>query len=181
MVTFEEDLQKAIAYHGHLCSGQILGVRMARIGLKYFNIKNPHAYKDLIAYVETDRCIADAICSVTGCKLGRRRLKWFDLGKMAVSFLDLQTNQAIRISSIADYQPNKNEDPVEFFNRYKDEDLFCVKKVTIDIHPEDLPGRPLNIVRCEKCGEQVFDNKQIHINGKFFCRNCINESYYKIV
>ena len=28
MRSFEEDLNRAIAFHGHLCGGQITGVRM---------------------------------------------------------------------------------------------------------------------------------------------------------
>ncbi|MEG1585083.1 MAG: FmdE family protein, partial [Anaerovorax sp.] len=72
MISFHEDLERAVKYHGHLCSGQVLGVRMARMGMRLLGIEDPDNFRDLIAYVETDRCIADAVGTVTGCKLGRR-------------------------------------------------------------------------------------------------------------
>ncbi len=181
MLTFEEDLKKAVEFHGHLCSGQVLGVRMGRICLRYFKIDEPNKYRDLVGYVEVDRCIADAICSVTGCRMGKRRLKWFDYGKMAASFLDLQTNKAIRISVIGDHMPKEGEDLVEFFSHYSDEELFRVNEVTIDIKPDDLPGSSLNIVTCENCGEKVFDNRHLNINGKTICRGCANGNYYEVI
>ena len=70
MRSFEEDLNRAIAFHGHLCGGQITGVRMARYALKYFGIDDPDHYRDLIVYAECDRCLTDAIMVVTGCHPG---------------------------------------------------------------------------------------------------------------
>src|SRR2546422_4190472 len=37
----------------------------------------------LITFVETDRCAADAVAVVTGCRLGKRALKFRDWGKVA--------------------------------------------------------------------------------------------------
>ena len=71
--TFEEDLQRAISFHGHLCGGQLTGVRMARYALNYFGIEDPDTYRDLVVYVECDRCLTDAIMTVTNCHPGKRR------------------------------------------------------------------------------------------------------------
>lgn len=95
MRSFEEDLNRAIAFHGHLCGGQITGVRMARYALKYFGIDDPDHYRDLIIYVECDRCLTDAIMVVTGCHPGKRRMKCLDFGKQAATFFDLNRNEAI--------------------------------------------------------------------------------------
>ena len=76
MRTFREDLEKAVNFHGHICVGQVLGTRIARLGLQLFKIASPETYRDLIVYVEADRCLADAVSSVCHCNLGRRRLKW---------------------------------------------------------------------------------------------------------
>ena len=78
MTSFDEDLKRAVDYHGHICAGQIIGVRMARLGLSLLNIDEPNTYRDLIVFIETDRCLADAIGTVTNCKIGRRRLKVYD-------------------------------------------------------------------------------------------------------
>ena len=94
---FAEDLQRAISFHGHMCAGQVIGCRMARLAMEFFHIEDPDTYRDLIAFVECDRCLADAVISVANCHLGRRRLKWYDYGIMAASFYDIASGRAIRI------------------------------------------------------------------------------------
>ena len=78
--------------HGHLCAGQILGVRMALCGLRQLGIDDPTGVdrKRLVTFVEIDRCATDAICVVTGCRLGKRALKFRDFGKMAATFCDFE-------------------------------------------------------------------------------------------
>ena len=95
MESFDEYLIKAKAAHGHLCAGQILGVRMALLGLKRLGIGDPQGAdrKRLVTYVEIDRCATDAIGLVTGCRLGKRALKFRDWGKMAATFVDLATGR----------------------------------------------------------------------------------------
>ena len=179
MLTFQEDLKKAIDYHGHLCSGQVLGVRMARMALAYFKIEDPMKYKDLIVYVECDRCLADAIGIVTGCNLGRRRLKWMDYGKVACSFLDLQTKKAIRIVRVSHQYPKEGEDLVEFFKSFTDEELFRLEEIEIPIEPWDLPGRPTSVTVCEICNEEILDHREVIVNGRIFCKGCHQGSYYR--
>src|SRR5882757_7821190 len=102
MQTFDELLREAEIAHGHLCAGQILGVRMAMLGCKRLGIDEPKSKdrKRLVTFVEIDRCATDAIGVVTGCRLGKRALKFRDWGKMAASFLDLETGKAIRIAAL---------------------------------------------------------------------------------
>jgi formylmethanofuran dehydrogenase subunit E len=42
-------------------------------------------------------CFADGISVATGCWLGRRTLQVADYGKIAATFVDLDTQQAFRI------------------------------------------------------------------------------------
>jgi formylmethanofuran dehydrogenase subunit E len=98
MRQLEEDLAAAQAFHGHLCHGMVMGVRMARYGCRGLGIDDPPAYKDLLVYVEMDRCASDAVSVVCGVTLGRRRLKWVDYGKMAATFVDLATGRALRVA-----------------------------------------------------------------------------------
>lgn len=177
MRTFEEDLQRAEAYHGHLCSGQILGVRMARLGLKTLGIENPDAYRNLIVYVETDRCLADAIGTVTGCKLGKRTLKWMDYGKTAATFLDLTSGRAVRIHRRKHISPEG--DLKAFFEQFSDEELFVVTPVHIDICRTELPGPPAEVAVCAFCGEDILDGRQLEKDGKCCCRACYDGGYYR--
>src|SRR5487761_1621544 len=101
MRTLDELLEEAEIAHGHLCAGQILGVRMAMLGCQRLGIDDPKGAdrKRLVTFVEIDRCATDAIGVVTGCRLGKRALKFRDWGKMAATFVDLETQRAIRIAA----------------------------------------------------------------------------------
>jgi len=83
MKSFAELLNESAAAHGHLCPGQVVGVRMAMLGCRLIGLDEPtrrDQIKKLIVYVEMDRCTADAVAHVTGVKLGRRSLKFVDYG-----------------------------------------------------------------------------------------------------
>lgn len=180
MRTFHEDLERAVSYHGHLCSGQIIGVRMARLGLSLLHIDDPESYRDLIVYLESDRCIADAIGTVTNCKLGRRRLKWMDYGKTAATFLDLQTGRALRLYRKYPLFPPEGTDLIAFYEAVSDEELFSVQEVEVDYKPTDLPGPPQEIRVCAFCGEDILDGRQVEKDGKCCCRACRDGGYYRI-
>lgn len=179
MRSLEEDLKAAVDYHGHLCMGMVLGVRMARLGMQILGIDDPLSFRDSIVYVEMDRCATDAVSVVTGCTLGRRRLKVVDYGKMAATFVNLASKEAIRVAPKVVAYPQPGEDPVAFLQGFKDEDLFMWKKVLISIPPEDLPGKPLHNVVCEKCGEVVLDCREVTVDSKTFCKACVNKPYYQ--
>src|SRR5437899_1051781 len=95
-----EDLARVA--HGHLCAGQILGLRMALYGVKLLGLEDPAGAdrKRVVTYVEIDRCMTDAIGVVTGCRLGKRALKFRDFGKAAATFCDLATGRAVRIAAL---------------------------------------------------------------------------------
>ena len=180
MASFEEDLEKAVAYHGHLCAGQIIGVRMARLGLKLMNIADPSAERDLIVYVEADRCVADAVGTITTCKMGRRRLKWMDYGKSAATFLNIATDKAVRIAAGKKFAP-EGADIKEFFASIPDEVFFKVEWVKVNYKPEDLPGKPLVKAICEGCDESVMDGRHVVKDGKTLCKSCAEGGYYRVI
>src|SRR4051794_5870278 len=101
MKTLEEYLQDAALAHGHLCAGQVLGVRMAMFGLKSLGLDDPQGKdrKRIVTFVEIDRCATDAVMVVTGCRLGKRALKFRDWGKMAATFVDVRTGKALRVAA----------------------------------------------------------------------------------
>ena len=176
--TFEEDLATAVAWHGHLCAGQVLGTKIARLGLEHMGIDDPASYRDLIAFVEADRCVADAVCSVACCKLGRRRLKWFDYGKMAATFYDIPSKRAVRIAIVSDKKAPEGADIAAFFNSIPDEELFRIQEVQVDLTEDDLPGKPRHKAVCEHCGERVTDGRERIVGGRVLCAACAGEKVY---
>src|SRR6266852_489345 len=102
MEPLDELLERAEQSHGHMCAGQVLGVRMAMLGCRAVGVEDPLGAdrKNLIVFVEIDRCAADAVNSVTGCRLGKRTLKFFDYGKLAATFLNVKTDEAVRVVAL---------------------------------------------------------------------------------
>jgi len=180
MNSFEQDLQNAVKYHGHLCSGQVIGVRMARYALKLLGIDDPKAFRNLVVYVECDRCLTDAIGTVTGCKLGKRNLKWMDYGKSAATFLNTETDEAVRIYRKEHVYPAEGQDLVEFFNGIPDEKMFRADSVKVHYSHTDLPGKPLDAMTCPICGEEVIDGRQVTRDGRQICKACDGGAYYSV-
>ncbi len=192
--TFEQLLEEAAAFHGHICAGQIIGVRMAMLGLKGACIRDPRGEdrKNLIVFVEIDRCAADAIMTVTGCRPGKRSMKILPYGKMAATFINTATGKAVRISSREDsrerarhYAPDVKDDSMTQKEAYKimpDEELFDIQEVRVQIRPEDMPGKPLRRVVCSVCGETVMDMKESYVDGRPLCSPCAaGHTYYELI
>src|SRR3970040_299787 len=97
MRSFEELFKESSNLHNHHCAGQGLGVRMAMVGCREVGIDEPKGCKKLVVYVEIDRCATDAVQAVTGCSLGKRTLRFLDYGKMAATFVNLETQRAVRV------------------------------------------------------------------------------------
>jgi len=180
---FNSLLAEAVAFHGHLCAGQIIGVRMAMLGLTELGLSDPRGEdrKKLIVYVEIDRCATDAIMTVTGCRVGKRNLKVFDFGKMAATFLNLETGKAVRITSHPDARalasaryPGLSDLEAQklAYREMDDKKLFIVEEVYISPPPEDLPGRPLGKCTCAVCGETILDKREVQTGQLTLCRPC---------
>ena len=186
-------LNESVRTHGHLCAGQVLGVRMSILGLSAIGISDPKGTdrKSIMVFVEMDRCATDAVQSVTGCSLGKRSMKFMDYGKMAATFLNLKTGKAIRIIAREDSRhkakehfpdlENKYEGQVEAYKIMNDEELFDVMEVIIKVAPEDMPGRPMRRVKCEFCGEHVQDMREVYQDGKVLCVPCAGGGYYQFL
>ncbi len=187
-----ELLKEASEFHGDLCAGITLGTRMSIIGLDAIGIKDPKGKdrKNLIVYVETDRCASDAILSVTGCHPGKRSMKILDYGKMAATFINLKTGKAVRVvakdreeGNGQDQSPESAETAphVDDYVTAPSEELFSIQKVSVTIKPEDLPGKPLRVVKCAKCGERIMDMREVWRMNGVLCKPCAeNKRYYTV-
>src|SRR5690242_20516199 len=143
MRTLSDYLRDAEQAHGHLCAGQVLGVRMAMLGLQKLGIDDPQSNKEdrkrLVTYVEIDRCATDAVMVVTGCRLGKRALKFLDWGKMAATFVDLESGRAIRVSARESSKEmagrlhpeieSKNQQQMLAYSEMPEDDLFQFQNV----------------------------------------------------
>jgi formylmethanofuran dehydrogenase subunit E len=191
METFEELLEKSVGRHGHLCAGQIIGVRMAMLGCRLVGIEDPTAQafrKKLITFVEIDRCATDAIESVTGCRVGKRTLKLKDFGINAATFVNLESRVAYRIVSTErsrelarDYAPEAatpQQQQLEGYRRMPDELLFDVQKVMVNLPEREMPGPPRLHAVCDHCGQVVRDGREIVRAGETLCRLCAGEGYF---
>jgi formylmethanofuran dehydrogenase subunit E len=192
MKTLEEYVALAGQSHGHTCPGQILGIRMAMLGLRSIGIDDPvKARKRLLTFVEIDRCATDAVSLVSGCRLGKRSLKFLDYGKVAATFVDLETGRAVRVAARDEARAkakamfpamaDSSEAQLEAYKVMENDDLFILQAVRVKLKPEDLPGRPRSRVICARCGEGVNDGRERRLGDRVLCRSCAGESYYEVV
>jgi formylmethanofuran dehydrogenase subunit E len=191
MKNFEELLSESSVAHGHLCPGQVVGVRMAMLGCRLIGLDEPTRHdqiKKLIVVVEIDRCTADAVAHVTGVKLGRRSLKFVDYGIMAATFLNLETGTAFRVLSTEGarslapfYAPEVNgrsEQQLEAYRRMPDSVLFRVQEIRMNLDDCDMPGPTRYKVVCSSCGQVVRDRREVVKNGMTLCRPCTEYCYF---
>jgi len=186
----EYEVLAALA-HGHLCAGQILGLRMAIHGVTLLALEDPAGQdrKRLVTFVEIDRCMTDAIAVVTGCRLGKRALKFRDFGKAAATFCDLRDNRAVRLAAresskqrAQELYPEiaaKNQQQMRAYRELPDDELFAIEWVQVPIGAEDLPGYKAPRVVCEQCGEGVSFRREVVREGRTLCRSCAGERYYR--
>jgi formylmethanofuran dehydrogenase subunit E len=189
--TFDELLRDAEVAHGHLCAGQILGVRLAMLGLELLGIDDPHGKdrKRLITFVEIDRCATDAVAVVTGCRLGKRALKFRDWGKVAATFVDLASDRAVRVCAKESSKAlarqmhpeiqSKNQQQMLAYREMPTDELFTVQWVRVSLPAEELPGYKGERIVCTKCGEGINFQREVRRDGKILCRACAGERYYE--
>ncbi len=180
-------LEEAKQFHGDLCAGITLGTRMSILGLKAIGIDDPKGKdrKNIIVFAETDRCVTDALLATTGCHPGKRTMKIFDYGKMAATFVNLKTGKAVRVN-VKNKDGNKKltreeieQNPhTDVYVMMPAEDLFNVVEVSVNLKPEDLPGKPFHIVTCSSCGERIMDVREVLQDGKILCKPCARGDFY---
>ena len=193
MESMEELLRLAEIAHGHLCAGQVLGVRMAMFGCRRLGITEPRGTdrKRLVTYIEIDRCATDAIGVVTGCRLGKRALKFRDWGKMAATFLDLATGRAVRIVALESSKQrarelypemaDKNKQQMRAYREMEDAELFSEQWVEVTLGPKEMPGYKGERVACTECGEGINYERFVERDGETVCLACAfpEQRYYR--
>ena len=193
MESLNKLLKDCEALHGHMCAGQLLGARMAVLGCSMIGVSDPRGAdrKNLIVWVEIDRCMADAVSAVTGVRLGKRSLKYVDYGKVAATFLNTSTDKAVRIVALessrklADarypHVDSKRDRQFLTYSEATDDELFRIEEVEVQLSDLDLPGSPRSRVTCDQCGEGINDGREVTgPSGEKKCRACANGPYYLV-
>ena len=187
MKTLPEYLELAAVAHGHICAGQVLGVRLAMLGVRELGLDPIADRKRIVTFVEIDRCVTDAVALVANCRLGKRALKFRDWGKVAATFCDLESGRAIRIAAkesskqaAKQLYPDlpKEEGQQKAYAQLPDDELFSKEWVKVEVPPEDLPGFKGPRVVCAECGEGINFKRELVIAGRTVCRACAGERYY---
>jgi formylmethanofuran dehydrogenase subunit E len=182
--------------HNHLCPRQVLGVRLGLYGLRLLGLVD-EAYqprfvneeKRLLVFVETDGCGADGIAVATNCAVGRRTLRVFDYGKMAATFVDTDTNQAIRLiphpdarhlaQSCAPEAESRWHAYREAYQQLPDEAMMVARAVQLRQPITAIISHPEARGICVRCGEEVMNEREVvGKNGRALCPSCAGDSYY---
>lgn len=203
----DELLQEAEVAHGHLCAGQILGVRMAMLALERLGIEDPRRRllasgelnpdrKRLVTFVEIDRCATDAIGVVTGCRVGKRALKLRDWGKMAATFVDLNAElepnvyKGLRVVALENSKARANElypeleknaQQMKAYREMPEAELFASEWVRVPLPASEFPGYKGQRVVCARCGEGVNFDRYVERGGERLCLACAEAAtvYYR--
>lgn len=187
MKSLDEYLKLAAVAHGHLCAGQVLGVRLAMLGIRELGVDPAAEPKRIVTYVEIDRCVTDAVALVANCRLGKRALKFRDWGKVAATFVDLKTGRAVRVAAKESSKQaaremfpevEKEAGQQKAYAALADDALFDTQWVKVEVRPEDLPGFKGPRVVCAECGEGINFKREVVVGSRTLCRACAGERYY---
>lgn len=188
MAELAQLLAQSAQMHSHLCPRQILGARMGLYAGKILALDLPQTNKRLHTFVETDGCAADGISVATGCWLGRRTLHLMDFGKIAGTFVDSQTGQAVRIyphphcrQDALQYAPdarNKYQAQLAAYQIMPDESLFVAQSVKLTVSLEAIISRKAARAFCQRCGEEIKNEREVFQDEEVLCRGCAGEAYY---
>ncbi len=176
--------------HKHLCPRQILGVRIGLRGMSALGFDTASRQKHLLVISETDGCFIDGVIAATKCTVGHRSLRVEDYGKVAATFVNTQTGRAVRVAPALDvrqrakaYAPDESRHYFAQLQAYQvmpDEELLTAEHVVLNIPISDIVSHSGIRVNCERCGEEIMNERQVIIEGKPFCRSCAQDGYYQL-
>lgn len=179
---------ESAAQHDRLCPRQVLGVRMGLAGAARFGVEVPRRDRRLLAFVETDGCFVDGVIAATGCTVGHRSLRVVDYGRIALTLVDTETREAVRIGvapgvrqAALAYAPEEHRRyyaQIEGYQRMPERELLTVVPVSLAYDLDELLGHPRR-VDCSRCGEEVINGRQVDLDGSVVCRACAEPGYYR--
>jgi formylmethanofuran dehydrogenase subunit E len=181
-------LDLSSARHSHLCPRQALGVRAGLAGAHALGLELPRRDKRLLTFVETDGCFADGVEVATGCTVGHRTLRVVDYGKIAAVLVDVQTEQAVRVTPRLDarqraccYAPAERRHYFAQLQAYQVmpvDELLTVQPVQLVLSAKAIVSRPVRTA-CARCGEEIINEREVLVDGQPYCLACTYGGYYQ--
>jgi formylmethanofuran dehydrogenase subunit E len=188
MQTLAAILEVSAQRHSHLCPKQVLGARMGLLAGRLLAIDLPQSDKRLLVIVETDGCSTDGISVATGCSVGHRTLRIEDYGKVAATFVDTQSERALRFTPrpeartlAADYAGDAQgrwQMQLIGYQQMPDELLFAWQEVSLIASIASIVSRPHLRATCQSCGEEVINQREVLRGSVVLCRACADGAYY---
>ncbi len=170
-----EDLERLIAFHGHLCPGVLIGYRATRLGLLRLRVKAAQD-EELIALVENKSCSVDAVQFLASCTFGKGNLFYLPFGKQVFTFVRRPSGEAVRVSLRKEADeglPKKGARRRRQFTARllsaPDQDLFKAKRLTIPLPP---PAQVFLSIPCQACAEPVMETAARSVRGRLLCQPC---------
>lgn len=186
----ETILKESASRHHHLCPRQVLGARVGLAGAAALNLSLPRTDKRLLVILETDGCFADGLEVATGCTVGHRTLKVVDYGKVAAVFVDVKTEQAIRVAPRLDvrekswhYAPDERRHyfaQLIGYQQMPDDELLSIQPVQLNTPVSQIVSRPGVRVNCTVCGEEILNEREVWQGAAALCQPCAGNSYYSV-
>ena len=183
-------LEKSMRDHDHLCPRQILGVRIGLAGMKVLGFSEPPKKKQLLVISETDGCFVDGVIAATDCTVGHRTLRVEDYGKVAATFVDVKTGKAVRVAPRLDIRERAiafaPDEPRHYFAQMQayqimpDEVMFNISEVNLVTPVEEIVSKPGMRVNCERCGEEIMNEREVIHKGLILCHSCATVGYYQL-
>ncbi len=182
-------LAESAQRHKHLCPRQVLGARLGLLGAERLDIAVPDSGKRLLVIIETDGCFADGLAVATGCTIGARTLRVIDHGKVAAVFVDVETHRAVRIvpqaqarqraREVAPHAQSRWHAQLEAYQIMPADALFSVQSVELTTSLEKLLSKPGRKAICDRCGEEIINEREVIQRGLTVCRACAGDSYWR--
>lgn len=191
MLALKELLEISSARHRHLCPRQVLGVRMGMCAAEFLKSDLPQRDKRLYTFIETDGCALDGVSVATGCWVGRRTMHVLDFGKIAATFVDTHTERAVRIiphpevrQAVSRYAPHAKDYWHAYLEAYQVmplDELLVIQPVQLTVSMQALISREDARALCDRCGEEIFNEREVHLEGQVLCRSCAGGSYFELL
>lgn len=183
-------LERSSTRHDHLCPRQVLGVRIGLAGMRAMGWPGK-VTRDLgLIIIETDGCFADGIEVSTGATVGHRTLRVNDLGKIAATFAAVGSGRALRFwphehvrdraCGFAPEETHRYLAQLQGYQRMPDGDLLRVQPVSLEPTVVAILSSPAARAVCSCCGEEVFNQREVVLEGVSICRHCSGAGYYAV-
>jgi formylmethanofuran dehydrogenase subunit E len=158
---------------------------------KYLGLDLPQRDKRLYTFIETDGCTLDGVSVATGCWVGRRTMHVLDYGKIGATFVDTFTDRAVRViphpearQAVSRYAQQAEDQWHAYLEAYQVmplDELLVIQPVSLTISMQTIISHEDARARCDRCGEEIFNEREVRLEDQVLCRACAGDSYFELM